>query len=70
MVFEEITLIVKGGANGFILLNISLTSVDHRNITESQGNDSSGQNINDVRAFVPVYESYGISNSNRKTRRT
>ena len=70
MVFEEVAFIVKGGANGLIRLDIPLTPVHDGNITKSQGNNSSGQDINDIRAFVPVFEVMIFPKPNSKTRLT
>lgn len=52
MVLEEALLILQGSRNLLLVLNVPLATVDHRNVAQSQGDDSAGQNIDDVGSMI------------------
>ena len=53
MIFKELSLVFKGGLDGFLLVDILLTSVDHGDIAEAQWNNATSENVDDVRPLVP-----------------
>lgn len=53
MVLEEGALSLQGLVDGLLGINITLSTVDDGNVAETKGNDTTGQNIDNVRASVP-----------------
>lgn len=54
MVLEELAFGLEGDADLLVCFNVSLPSVHDRNVTQSQRNDPSGQNVDDVSASIPI----------------
>lgn len=50
--FEKLALVLQGVRDGTLVLNVSLTSVDDGDIAESEGDDSSSKNVDDIGALV------------------
>ena len=53
MVFEKLSLILECNADRLVQLNISLSSIDNGNIAQPQWNNSTSEDIYDIRSFVP-----------------
>jgi hypothetical protein len=60
MVLEELTLVVESGGDGLLRVDVTLPTVDDGHIAESQWDDASGKDINDVGALVPVCDVKGL----------
>jgi hypothetical protein len=54
MVLEKVPLILQGRPDRLALFDIPLTSVDDGNVTESQGDDPAGEDIDDIGSLVPA----------------
>lgn len=54
MVLEKVPLILQGRPDRLALFDIPLTSVDDGDVTESQGDDPAGEDIDDVGSLVPA----------------
>jgi len=70
MVLEELTFGLEGDADLLVCFNVSLPSVHDRNVTQSQRNDPSSQNVDDVSASIPISkcQSGGESRNGGKSR--
>lgn len=53
VVLEESALSLQGLIDGLLGINITLSTVDNGNVAEAKGNDTTGQNIDNVRASIP-----------------
>lgn len=53
VVLEEGALALQGLVDGLLGINITLSTVDDRNVAETKGNDTTSQNIDNVRASIP-----------------
>lgn len=60
VVLEKVAFVLESRSNAFGLIDISLTSVDDRDVAQSQGNDATSQNIDNVGSLVPG-GSYSVS---------
>lgn len=58
MVLEEVTLLFKSSVDRFGGFDVALTTINHWDIPQSQGNDTASQNINNICAGIP--SSYGF----------
>lgn len=56
MVFEEILLVLQSCSDGSLLVDVALSSVDDRDITETEGDDATGEDVDDIRALIPVIQ--------------
>ena len=54
VVFEKVTLSLQGLVDRLLGINIALSTVDNRNVAEAKRNDTAGQNIDNVRARIPL----------------
>lgn len=54
MVLEKVPLILQGRPDRLALFDIPLTSVDDGDVTESQGDDPAGEDIDNVGSLVPA----------------
>ncbi len=54
MGLKELALGLEGDTNGLAVVNVTLSTVDYWNVAQTKGNDTSGKNINDISALVPV----------------
>ena len=54
MRLEEFAFILQSGADGLVGLDIALSTIDHRYVAQTQGNDATSKNINNIGALVPV----------------
>lgn len=54
MRLEEIAFMVECRRNGLRLVNIPLTAVNNWDIAQTEGDDSAGENVDDVGALVPA----------------
>lgn len=54
MVLEIVAFVVEGGADSLVGLDITLATIDDGNVAKAQRNDTSSENIYDIRAFVPI----------------
>lgn len=51
---KEVPLSFKRDADLLICFDVSLSSVHYWNVTQSQRNDPSSQNVNDVSSRIPI----------------
>jgi len=54
MSLEEDSLVLQRSRDGLLLLDVSLTSVDDGDVSETQRDDSTGENVNNVGSLVPA----------------
>lgn len=54
MILEEFSFVLERGCNWPLHVDVLLTTVDDRNVTEPEGDDAAGQDVDNVSAFVPV----------------
>lgn len=54
MVLEKVPLILQSRPDRLALFDIPLTSVDDGNVTESQGDNPAGEDIDDIGSLVPA----------------
>jgi hypothetical protein len=54
VVLEEVSFVLESRSDTLGLVDISLTSIDNGNIAQSQGDNSSGQNVDNVGSLVPI----------------
>ena len=54
VILEEFTLIVKCGLDRLVGVDITLTTVDHWHITQTQGDNSASEDIHNIRSGVPI----------------
>lgn len=57
MVLEELALGLEGNADLLVCVDVPLPSVHHGNVSQSQRNDPSSQDINNVSSDIPVLKS-------------
>lgn len=58
MVFEKLAFILQGGSDRLALVDIPLTSVDDGDVTQSEGDDPSSQDVYDIGSLVPVKQQH------------
>ncbi len=62
--FEELFLRIESGTDELLLVDVALTTVDDGNVAETKGNDTTGENVDDIGACIhqidlvstPTYE--------------
>lgn len=54
MVFEELALKVQSSCDGLGRFDVALPSIDDRNITKPQWNNTAGKDVNHIRTRIPV----------------
>jgi hypothetical protein len=57
MILKEFTFKFQSHRNGLVVFNVTLTTVDHGNISKSEGDNATSENIDDVRSFIPARSS-------------
>lgn len=60
MILEKPLLILQRRPDRLALFDVSLTTVDDGNVAESEGDDSSGEDIDDVGSLVPEYAEFSL----------
>ena len=53
MIFKELSFILECLADGLVCFNVALATVDDGNVTQTKGNDATGENIDNVRSNIP-----------------
>ena len=54
VILKELSLMFKSGCDGSLLIDVALTTVHNRNVSEAQRDDASSEDIDDVGALVPA----------------
>ena len=57
MIFKELSFMFECLADGLVRFNVALATVDDGNVTQTKGNDATGENIDNIRSNIP-----GIAN--------
>ncbi len=57
MVLEEVSLGFKSNRNGFAVLDITLTTVDDWDVSQTERDDAASKDIDDIRSLVPKQKS-------------
>ena len=55
MPLEELAFSLERIANGLVRLNVTLPTVDDRNVAETKRDDATGKDVDNVSALVPGY---------------
>lgn len=61
MVLEEVAFGIERDADLLVCLNVSLSSVHDRNVSQSERNNPSGKNVNNVRSRIPISKSVSLA---------
>lgn len=54
MAFEEVAFGIERNADLLACLDVSLPSVHDRNVSQSEGNDAPGKDVDNVRPRIPI----------------
>lgn len=54
MVLKEGTFALQGAADGLFLLNITLTTVDNRDVAKAEWDNTTSQNIHNISTGIPI----------------
>ena len=58
MILEEVLLVLESLRDRSLVVDISLTTIDDGNVTQSQRNDSTSENVDDVSSLIPAFASH------------
>lgn len=56
VIFKELLFVIKCLADGFICFNVSLATVDDRDVTQTKWDDATRQNIDNIGPSIPRIE--------------
>ena len=54
VVLEELALILESSRNRLLGIDVTLATVDHWYVTQTQRNHSSSEDVHDIRSSVPI----------------
>ena len=55
VVLEKVLLVVQSICDRLLRVNVPLSSIDDRDVAQTKGNDTAGQDIDDIGTLVPAY---------------
>lgn len=53
MVLEELAFVLECDSDGLVRFNIALATVDDWDVAQTEGNNTTGEDINDIGSLVP-----------------